>query len=169
MFWQEFYKNVIAKADIIQATGDAIAVFSEVQCLTPRYTNLSPFMPNFVQGSCFYKKVWWVNWLSNENCPHTLKYNAMHGRPTICFRTSSLTHVKFSAFVFRGRYDIKLYPKFLQLHGKTFNYNIPYTTILRLFLLPHKDGRQMFFMVSSSPIFASPSFCLSVRLWLDEN
>ena len=48
---------------------------------------------------------------------------------------------------FRGRYDIKLYPTFLQLHGKTFDYKIPYTTILRLFLLPHKDGRQMFFVV----------------------
>ncbi|XP_076453034.1 FACT complex subunit SSRP1-like isoform X2 [Babylonia areolata] len=51
----------------------------------------------------------------------------------------------------RGRYDIKLYPSFLQLHGKTFDYKIPYTTILRLFLLPHKDGRQMFFVVSLDP------------------
>ncbi|XP_025092777.1 FACT complex subunit SSRP1-like [Pomacea canaliculata] len=51
----------------------------------------------------------------------------------------------------RGRYDIKLYPTFLQLHGKTFDYKIPYTTILRLFLLPHKDGRQTFFVVSLDP------------------
>ncbi|KAK7460785.1 hypothetical protein BaRGS_00038806 [Batillaria attramentaria] len=78
---QEFYKNVLNNADIIQATGDAIVTLSEVQCLTPR-----------------------------------------------------------------GRYDLKLYPSFLQLHGKTFDYKIPYTTILRLFLLPHKDGRQMFFV-----------------------
>lgn len=47
----------------------------------------------------------------------------------------------------RGRYEIKLFPTFLQLHGKTFDYKIPYTTILRLFLLPHKDGRQMYFVV----------------------
>ena len=33
---QEFYKNVLSKADIIQATGDAVAIFQEVQCLTPR-------------------------------------------------------------------------------------------------------------------------------------
>ena len=33
---QEFYKNVIAKADVIQATGDAVVTFTEVQCLTPR-------------------------------------------------------------------------------------------------------------------------------------
>lgn len=48
----------------------------------------------------------------------------------------------------RGRYDIKLFPTFLQLHGKTFDYKIPYSTVIRLFLLPHKDGRQAFFVVS---------------------
>ena len=83
---QEFYNQVVDKADIIQATGDAIANLSEVQCLTPR-----------------------------------------------------------------GRYDIKIYQSFLQLHGKTFDYKIPYTTVLRLFLLPHKDGRQVFFVVSLDP------------------
>lgn len=83
---QEFYNNVLEKADIIQATGDALAVFTEVQCLTPR-----------------------------------------------------------------GRYDFKMYNTFLQLHGKTFDYKIPYTTVLRLFLLPHKDGRQMFFVISLDP------------------
>ena len=46
------------------------------------------------------------------------------------------------------RYDIRIYPSFLHLHGKTFDYKIPYTTVLRLFLLPHKDQRQMFFVVS---------------------
>ncbi|XP_076472913.1 FACT complex subunit SSRP1-like isoform X2 [Babylonia areolata] len=83
---QDFYKQVLNCADIIQATGDAVVTLSEVQCLTPR-----------------------------------------------------------------GRYDIKMYPTFLQLHGKTFDYKIPFTTILRLFLLPHKDGRQMFFVVSLDP------------------
>ncbi|KAK3083995.1 hypothetical protein FSP39_006426 [Pinctada imbricata] len=82
----EFYENVLDKADIIQATGDALAVFTEVQCLTPR-----------------------------------------------------------------GRYDFKIYQTFLQLHGKTFDYKIPYTTVLRLFLLPHKDQRQMFFVISLDP------------------
>jgi len=51
----------------------------------------------------------------------------------------------------RGRYDLKLFPTFLQLHGKTFDYKIPYQTILRLFLLPHKDQRQMYFVVSLDP------------------
>ncbi|CAM9334280.1 unnamed protein product, partial [Lampetra planeri] len=78
-----FSQSVLSKADVIQATGDAICIFRELQCLTPR-----------------------------------------------------------------GRYDIRIYPSFLHLHGKTFDYKIPYTTVLRLFLLPHKDQRQIFFVVS---------------------
>ncbi|XP_019616304.1 PREDICTED: FACT complex subunit SSRP1-like [Branchiostoma belcheri] len=83
---QAFHDNVMDKADIIQATGDAICIFKELQCLTPR-----------------------------------------------------------------GRYDVRIYPTFLHLHGKTFDYKLPYTTVLRLFLLPHKDQRQMFFVVSLDP------------------
>lgn len=51
----------------------------------------------------------------------------------------------------RGRYDIKLFPTFIQLHGKTFDYKIPVSTVLRLFQLPHKDGRQAFFVLSLDP------------------
>ncbi|KAM5142487.1 FACT complex subunit SSRP1 [Mantella aurantiaca] len=83
---EAFAQNVLSKADVIQATGDAVCIFRELQCLTPR-----------------------------------------------------------------GRYDIRIYPSFLHLHGKTFDYKIPYTTVLRLFLLPHKDQRQMFFVISLDP------------------
>ncbi|XP_030043369.1 FACT complex subunit SSRP1 isoform X2 [Microcaecilia unicolor] len=83
---EAFAQNVLSKADVIQATGDAVCIFRELQCLTPR-----------------------------------------------------------------GRYDIRIYPTFLHLHGKTFDYKIPYTTVLRLFLLPHKDQRQMFFVISLDP------------------
>lgn len=83
---QNFVDSVMAKADIIQATGDAIVTFSELHCLTPR-----------------------------------------------------------------GRYDIKLFPSFIQLHGKTFDYKIPLTTVLRLFRLPQKDGRQVYFVMSLDP------------------
>ncbi|XP_075959265.1 FACT complex subunit SSRP1a [Anarhichas minor] len=83
---EAFAENVLSKADVIQATGDAVCIFKELQCLTPR-----------------------------------------------------------------GRYDIRIYPTFLHLHGKTFDYKIPYTTVLRLFLLPHKDQRQMFFVISLDP------------------
>ena len=48
---------------------------------------------------------------------------------------------------FRGRYTIKAYPTFLEMHGKTFDYKIPYKTILQLILLPHNDQRSMFFVV----------------------
>ncbi|XP_061756065.1 FACT complex subunit SSRP1-like isoform X1 [Nerophis ophidion] len=83
---EAFAQNVLSKADVIQATGDAVCIFKELHCLTPR-----------------------------------------------------------------GRYDIRIYPTFLHLHGKTFDYKIPYTTVLRLFLLPHKDQRQMFFVISLDP------------------
>jgi structure-specific recognition protein 1 len=50
----------------------------------------------------------------------------------------------------RGRYDVKFFTDFVDFHGKTFDYKISYDHILRLFLLPHKDGRQMYFVVSES-------------------
>jgi len=51
----------------------------------------------------------------------------------------------------RGRYLIKMYPNFIHLHGKTFDYKIPVNTVMRLFLLPHKDQRQMYFCVNLDP------------------
>ena len=43
----------------------------------------------------------------------------------------------------RGRFFLKVFPTSVHLHGKTFDYKIPASTMVRLFLLPHKDGRQM--------------------------
>ncbi|XP_066587448.1 FACT complex subunit Ssrp1 [Prorops nasuta] len=83
---EAFHQQVMEKASVISVSGDAIAIFREIQCLTPR-----------------------------------------------------------------GRYDIKIFQSFFQLHGKTFDYKIPMSTVLRLFLLPHKDNRQMFFVVSLDP------------------
>jgi len=83
---KQFHDQIMAKAEIIQATGDAIVTFEEVACLTPR-----------------------------------------------------------------GRYSIRVYPTFIQLHGKTYDYKIPHQTVLRLFLLPHQDNRFMFFVVSMDP------------------
>ncbi|PAV64448.1 hypothetical protein WR25_07035 [Diploscapter pachys] len=51
----------------------------------------------------------------------------------------------------RGRYDIKVYPNHLSLHGKTYDYKIPMRTIMRLFLVPHKDGRHMYFVIHLNP------------------
>lgn len=51
----------------------------------------------------------------------------------------------------RGRYDIKVYPNHLSFHGKTYDYKIPIKTIMRLFLVPHKDGRHVYFVISLNP------------------
>ncbi|TKR81579.1 hypothetical protein L596_015428 [Steinernema carpocapsae] len=51
----------------------------------------------------------------------------------------------------RGRYDIKVYPNYLSLHGKTYDYKIPIKTITRMFLLPHHNGRHMFFVLNVNP------------------
>ncbi|XP_062536029.1 FACT complex subunit Ssrp1-like isoform X5 [Armigeres subalbatus] len=37
------------------------------------------------------------------------------------------------------------------LHGKTHDFKIPTSPVLRFFLLPHKDNRQMFFVISLNP------------------
>ncbi|KAG5863803.1 hypothetical protein JTB14_017774 [Gonioctena quinquepunctata] len=83
---EAFQQQVMDKASVISVSGDSIAIFREIHCLTPR-----------------------------------------------------------------GRYDITIFQSFFQLHGKTFDYKIPMSTVLRLFLLPHKDSRQMFFVVSLDP------------------
>jgi structure-specific recognition protein 1 len=62
----------------------------------------------------------------------------------------------------RGRYDVKFFTDFIDLHGKTFDYKIPYDHILRLFLLPHKDNRQMYFVVKNLIIKAHRELKLKV-------
>uniref|UniRef100_A0A182MYP1 FACT complex subunit SSRP1 n=1 Tax=Anopheles dirus TaxID=7168 RepID=A0A182MYP1_9DIPT len=83
---EAFHDNVMKQASVISVSGDAIAIFREIHCLTPR-----------------------------------------------------------------GRYDIKVFQSFFQLHGKTYDFKIPTSSVLRLFLLPHKDGRQVFFVISLDP------------------
>ncbi|KAL5264743.1 hypothetical protein ACHWQZ_G005724 [Mnemiopsis leidyi] len=51
----------------------------------------------------------------------------------------------------RGRYDVDMYPSFLRLHGKSYDYKIPYTTMIRMFLLPHNDQRSVYFVISTDP------------------
>jgi hypothetical protein len=49
----------------------------------------------------------------------------------------------------RGRYDVDMFPEFLRLRGKTYDYKILYSSISRLFLLP-KDDMHVLFIVSVS-------------------
>lgn len=48
----------------------------------------------------------------------------------------------------RGRYDVDMFPNFLRLRGKTYDYKIVYSSISRLFLLP-KDDLHILFIVRS--------------------
>ena len=47
----------------------------------------------------------------------------------------------------RGRYDVDMFPDFLRLRGKTYDYKINYDGISKLFLLP-KDDQHVLFIVS---------------------
>ena len=49
----------------------------------------------------------------------------------------------------RGRYDVDMYPEFLRLRGRTYDYKIMYGSISKLFLLP-KDDLHVLFIVSVS-------------------
>lgn len=46
----------------------------------------------------------------------------------------------------RGRYDVDMFPNFLRLRGKTYDYKINYDGIQKLFLLP-KDDQHVLFIV----------------------
>jgi len=54
----------------------------------------------------------------------------------------------------RGRYDMDMFPDFLRLRGKTYDYKVLYQSIARLFLLP-KDDQHVLFIVC---FFFLPSF-----------
>eukprot|EP01135_Chromosphaera_perkinsii_P000449 Nk52_evm3s96 gene=Nk52_evmTU3s96 len=51
----------------------------------------------------------------------------------------------------RGRYEVEMYATFMRLHGKTYDYKIMYTSVLRLFLLPKSDQRYVYFVISLDP------------------
>jgi structure-specific recognition protein 1 len=55
----------------------------------------------------------------------------------------------------RGRYDVDMFPDFLRLRGKTYDYKINYDGIQRLFLLP-KDDQHVLFIVSCFLRFSHP-------------
>ncbi|KAL4399728.1 FACT complex subunit [Malassezia pachydermatis] len=51
----------------------------------------------------------------------------------------------------RGRYDIELFPLFLRLRGKTYDYKVLYSSITHLFLLPKPDDIHVQFIVALEP------------------
>lgn len=60
----------------------------------------------------------------------------------------------------RGRYDVDMFPSFLRLRGKTYDYKIVYSSISKLFLLP-KDDLHILFIVSvntpTPPVWLTPA------------
>ncbi|TCD61214.1 FACT complex subunit [Steccherinum ochraceum] len=52
----------------------------------------------------------------------------------------------------RGRYDVDMFPEFLRLRGKTYDYKIMFSSIQRLFLLPKDDLHVLFILGLSTPI-----------------
>lgn len=64
----------------------------------------------------------------------------------------------------RGRYDMDMFPTYLRLRGKTYDYKIVYQSISRLFLLP-KDDQHVLFIVSI-PLSLHPSRTNFVQLGL---
>ncbi|KAI9058117.1 SSrecog-domain-containing protein [Trametes sanguinea] len=52
----------------------------------------------------------------------------------------------------RGRYDLDMYPEFLRLRGRTYDYKIMYGSISKLFLLPKDDQHVLFIIALSVPI-----------------
>ncbi|PWN29182.1 SSrecog-domain-containing protein [Jaminaea rosea] len=51
----------------------------------------------------------------------------------------------------RGRYDIDMFPTFLRLRGKTYDYKVLYQSINRLFLLPKADEVHVQFVIGLDP------------------
>jgi hypothetical protein len=65
----------------------------------------------------------------------------------------------------RGRYDVDMFPEFLRLRGKTYDYKILYSSISRLFLLP-KDDMHVLFIVCFFNIWRPISFhSFTVSAW----
>lgn len=52
----------------------------------------------------------------------------------------------------RGRYDVDMFPNFLRLRGKTYDYKIVYSSISKLFLLPKDDLHILFILGLNVPI-----------------
>ena len=66
----------------------------------------------------------------------------------------------------RGRYDVDMFPDFLRLRGKTYDYKIVYTSISRLFLLP-KDDLHILFIVRSASLHSVSFLTSALKLGLN--
>lgn len=51
----------------------------------------------------------------------------------------------------RGRYDIDMFSTFFRLRGKTYDYKIPYLSVVERFLLDRQDDKNILFVISIEP------------------
>ncbi|KAI1730243.1 histone chaperone like domain-containing protein [Ditylenchus destructor] len=51
----------------------------------------------------------------------------------------------------RGRYDLKLFQTHFSFHGKTYDFKVPFKAVVRTFMLPHNDNREIFFVFHVNP------------------
>jgi structure-specific recognition protein 1 len=65
----------------------------------------------------------------------------------------------------RGRYDVDMFPEFLRLRGKTYDYKIVYSSISKLFLLP-KDDTHVLFIVRIELLSILLCYSSSIQLGL---
>jgi structure-specific recognition protein 1 len=67
----------------------------------------------------------------------------------------------------RGRYDVDMFPSFLRLRGKTYDYKIVYSSISKLFLLPKDDLHILFIvcvMMTLPAVLLTPSLKLGLNV-----
>ena len=53
--------------------------------------------------------------------------------------------------IYRGRFDVDMFPEFLRLRGKTYDYRIQYSSIVKLFVLPKADEIHVQFVINLEP------------------
>ena len=66
----------------------------------------------------------------------------------------------------RGRYDMDMFPDFLRLRGKTYDYKVLYQSIARLFLLPKDDQHVLFIVRLLFPISYKHQLTNNIQLGL---
>lgn len=81
---KELHDKILARADVIQATGDAIVTFSEIHCLTPRYskhTYMFIYVSTLMQAlPCTYIHVLWFNLHTKKpEWPFLAMHSALYG------------------------------------------------------------------------------------------
>ena len=47
----------------------------------------------------------------------------------------------------RGKYEMRMYPSMMVLHGKTYEFRINYSNIIRLFVLPQPGETHFYFVI----------------------